>query len=149
MINSAARSSGSTQSRTFVARRRTQEIIRVAITYEATNSHCQMLWFQEASQNQGFYFKQGNVYILSVCIFYFTVMKTRNTCNWSVINKSDRLSFNWTQLDTGTWSPLLIQTLLQSAIVIKIGTIEELLRTQNYSAINGSTLVLVTKGNPN
>ncbi len=79
------------------------QIVQVAITYEASNPHRQMLWFQEASQNQGAYFKHGNVqslhehllkvlergmaegcfrpldpfltltHILSVCIFYFTV----------------------------------------------------------------------------
>lgn len=94
------------------------QIIRVAITYEATNPHRQMLWFQEASQNQGFYFKQGNVqslheyllkvlergmaegcfrpldpfltltHILSVCIFYFTVHE-----NWKHLTPEiDRLS---------------------------------------------------------
>lgn len=80
-----------------------KEIIRVAIAYEAANPHRQMLWFQEATQNQGLYFKQSNVqslyehilkilergmaegcfrtldpfltltHILSVCIFYFVV----------------------------------------------------------------------------
>lgn len=94
------------------------QIIRSAITYEATNPHRQMLWFQEASQNQGFYFKQGNVqslheyllkvlergmaagcfrpldpfltltHILSVCIFYFTVHE-----NWKHLTPEiDRLS---------------------------------------------------------
>lgn len=118
MMNSAARSSGSTQSRPFAARRCTQEIIRVAIAYDATNSHHQMLWFQEASQNQGFYFKQGNVqtlhehllkvlergiaagyfrpldpflaltHILSICIFYFTVHE-----NWKHLTPQiERLS---------------------------------------------------------
>lgn len=95
-----------------------KEIIRVAIAYEAKNPHRQMLWFQEASQNQGFYFQQSNVqslhdrllkvldrgikagcfrpldpfltltHILSVCIFYFTVHE-----NWKHLNsQSDRLS---------------------------------------------------------
>ncbi|MEC4814530.1 MAG: TetR/AcrR family transcriptional regulator [Scytonema sp. PMC 1069.18] len=88
-----------------------KQIIRSAITYEALNPHRQMLWFQEASQNQGAYFKQGNVqslhghllkvlergmvegcfrsvdpfltltHILSVCIFYFTVHE-----NWRHLN---------------------------------------------------------------
>lgn len=35
-------------------------IIRVAIANEFRNPYRQMLWFQEASQNHGFYFKQGN-----------------------------------------------------------------------------------------
>lgn len=35
-------------------------IIRVAIANEFRNPYRQMLWFQEASQNQGLYFKQGN-----------------------------------------------------------------------------------------
>ncbi|NHC36851.1 TetR/AcrR family transcriptional regulator [Scytonema millei] len=95
-----------------------KQIIRVAIAYEAKNPRRQMLWFQEASQNQGFYFKQSNVeslhehlikvlnrgmeagcfrsldpvltltHILSVCIFYFTVHE-----NWKHLNSgSDRLS---------------------------------------------------------
>jgi hypothetical protein len=37
-----------------------KEIIRCAIAYEATYPHRQMLWFQEAIQNQGLYFKQVN-----------------------------------------------------------------------------------------
>lgn len=94
------------------------QIIRCAIAYEASNPHRQMLWFQEASQNQGLYFKQSNVWslhehllkvlergmaegcfrpldpfltlthILSVCIFYFTVHE-----NWKHLTpQSDRLS---------------------------------------------------------
>lgn len=80
-----------------------KEIIRIAITNEAKNPHGQMLWFQEASQNQGKYFQECKVaslhqhllkvlergmetgcfrpmkpflaltHILSVCLFYFTV----------------------------------------------------------------------------
>ncbi|WP_256871639.1 TetR/AcrR family transcriptional regulator [Nostoc sp. TCL26-01] len=80
-----------------------EQIIRLAITNEAQNPQRQMLWFQEASQNQGIYFKECNVFnlheplvkvlergiaegcfrplnpflalthILSVCLFYFTV----------------------------------------------------------------------------
>jgi TetR/AcrR family transcriptional regulator len=95
-----------------------KQIIRCAIAYEAKNPHRQMLWFQEASQNQGFYFQQSNVqslhkyllqvldrgmkegcfrpldpfltltHILSVCIFYFTVHE-----NWKHLTpQSDRLS---------------------------------------------------------
>lgn len=95
-----------------------KQVIRVAITYEATNPHCQMLWFQEASQNQGLYFKQGNWWslyehllkilergiaeecfrpldplltlnhILGVCIFYFTVHE-----NWKHLTPEiERLS---------------------------------------------------------
>jgi TetR/AcrR family transcriptional regulator len=93
-------------------------VIRTAITYESTNPHRQMLWFQEASQNQGVYFKQGNWWslheqllkilergmatgcfraldpfltlhhILGVCIFYFTVYE-----NWKHLTPEiDRLS---------------------------------------------------------
>lgn len=80
-----------------------KKIIRIAIANEAQNPQRQMLWFQEASQNQGAYFKECNVlslhehllkilergiaqgdfrplkpflaltHILSVCLFYFTV----------------------------------------------------------------------------
>ena len=80
-----------------------KQIIRIAIATEAKNPQRQMLWFQEASQNQGVYFKDCNVldlhqqllnvlekgmadgsfrplqpflaltHILSVCLFYFTV----------------------------------------------------------------------------
>lgn len=94
------------------------QIIRVAIAYEAANPHRQMLWFQEASQNQGLYFKQSNfgslyeyllkvlkrgvaqgcfrpldplltlTHILGVCIFYFTVHE-----NWKHLTPQiDRLS---------------------------------------------------------
>lgn len=95
-----------------------KQVIRVAIACEAANPHRQMLWFQEASQNQGLYFKQGNwwrlyehllkilergmsegcfrpldplltlTHILSVCIFYFTVQE-----NWKHLTPEiDRLS---------------------------------------------------------
>jgi TetR/AcrR family transcriptional regulator len=80
-----------------------KQIIQIAIANEAQNPQRQMLWFQEASQNQGVYFKDCNVlslhahllkilergmatgdfrplkpflaltHILSVCFFYFTV----------------------------------------------------------------------------
>lgn len=93
-------------------------VIRMAITNEFNNPYRQMLWFQEASQNQGLYFKQGNwtelferitkvlergiesgqfrdfdpmltlTHILGVCIFYFTVQD-----NWKHITPDvDRLS---------------------------------------------------------
>jgi TetR/AcrR family transcriptional regulator len=35
-------------------------LVREAIAYEAFHPHRGMLWFQEANQNQGKYFKQGN-----------------------------------------------------------------------------------------
>jgi TetR/AcrR family transcriptional regulator len=80
-----------------------KQIIRIAIANETKNPQRQMLWFQEASQNRGVYFKECNVFslhehllkvlergmqagcfrplkpflalthILSVCLFYFTV----------------------------------------------------------------------------
>lgn len=95
-----------------------KQIIRIAISNEAKNPQRQMLWFQEASQNQGVYFKECNVlnihehllkilergitegcfrplkpflaltHILSVCLFYFTVHE-----NWKHFMPSvDRLS---------------------------------------------------------
>jgi TetR/AcrR family transcriptional regulator len=95
-----------------------KQIIRIAIANEAQNPHRQMLWFQEASQNQGIYFKECNVlslheyllkileqgmaegyfrplkpflaltHILSVCLFYFTVHE-----NWKHLTPDvDRLS---------------------------------------------------------
>ncbi|MCU0537300.1 MAG: TetR/AcrR family transcriptional regulator [Hydrococcus sp. Prado102] len=95
-----------------------KEIIRIAILNEARNPQRQMLWFQEASQNQGIYFKECNVlslhepllqvldrgikegcfrplkpflaltHILSVCLFYFTVHE-----NWKHLTTDiDRLS---------------------------------------------------------
>ncbi len=95
-----------------------KQIIRIAITSEAENPQRQMLWFQEASQNQGGYFKECNVlslhahllkvleegiaegcfrplkpflaltHILSVCLFYFTVHE-----NWKHLTPEvDRLS---------------------------------------------------------
>ncbi|MBD2261206.1 TetR/AcrR family transcriptional regulator [Pseudanabaena sp. FACHB-2040] len=95
-----------------------KQIIRIAIANEAKNPQRQMLWFQEASQNQGIYFKQCNVlslheyllkileqgmaegyfrplkpflaltHILSVCLFYFTVHE-----NWKHLTPDvDRLS---------------------------------------------------------
>lgn len=95
-----------------------KQIIRIAIANEAKNPQRQMLWFQEASQNQGVYFKECNVlslheyllkileqgmaegyfrplkpmlaltHILSVCLFYFTVHE-----NWKHLTPDvDRLS---------------------------------------------------------
>jgi TetR/AcrR family transcriptional regulator len=95
-----------------------QQIIRIAIANEAKNPQRQMLWIQEASQNQGAYFKDCNVaslhghllkvlergmaegcfrplepflaltHILSVCLFYFTVHE-----NWQHLTPEiDRLS---------------------------------------------------------
>ncbi|MBD2342504.1 TetR/AcrR family transcriptional regulator [Calothrix sp. FACHB-156] len=95
-----------------------KQIICIAIANEAQNPQRQMLWFQEASQNQGAYFKECNVlglhehllkilergiaegdfrplkpflaltHILSVCLFYFTVHE-----NWKHLTPEvDRLS---------------------------------------------------------
>ncbi|MDZ8263681.1 MAG: TetR/AcrR family transcriptional regulator [Nostoc sp. ChiQUE01b] len=95
-----------------------KQVIRIAIANEAQNPQRQMLWFQEASQNQGAYFKECNVaslhehllkilergivegdfrplnpflaltHILSVCLFYFTVHQ-----NWKHLTPEiDRLS---------------------------------------------------------
>jgi TetR/AcrR family transcriptional regulator len=95
-----------------------KQIIRIAIANEAKNPQRQMLWFQEACQNQGIYFKECNVlglhghllkvleqgmaegyfrplkpfvtltHILSVCLFYFTVHE-----NWKHLTPEvDRLS---------------------------------------------------------
>ncbi len=95
-----------------------KQMIRIAIANEAQNPQRQMLWFQEASQNQGAYFKECNVsslhehllkilergiaegyfrplkplfaltHILSVCLFYFTVHE-----NWRHLTPEiDRLS---------------------------------------------------------
>jgi TetR/AcrR family transcriptional regulator len=95
-----------------------KQIIRGAIAYEVAYPQRQMLWFQEANQNNGIYFKQGNwwglynpllqvlergmaagcfhprdpfltlTHIISVCIFYFTVQE-----NWKHLTPEvDRLS---------------------------------------------------------
>jgi TetR/AcrR family transcriptional regulator len=95
-----------------------KQIIRGAIAYEVAYPQRQMLWFQEANQNNGLYFKQGNwwglynhllkvlergmaagdfraadpfltlTHIISVCIFYFTVQE-----NWKHLTPEvDRLS---------------------------------------------------------
>lgn len=101
-------------------------VIRLAISAEATNPQRQMLWFQEACQNQGLYFKQGNWWglfkhllkilergiaegyfrpldplltlnhILGVCIFYFTVHE-----NWKHLTPElDRLSSDMVEKHT-------------------------------------------------
>jgi TetR/AcrR family transcriptional regulator len=103
-------------------------MIRIAIANEAANPQRQMLWFQESSQNQGAYFKDCNVltlheqllrvlergmtegcfrpispflaltYILSVCLFYFTVHE-----NWKHLTPdTDRLSPEMIQEHTET-----------------------------------------------
>ncbi|MDF5729907.1 MAG: TetR/AcrR family transcriptional regulator [Rhizonema sp. PD38] len=103
---------------TFSSEEALKQIIRVAISNEAKNPQRQMLWFQEASQNQGAYFRECNVlnlhehllkvldrgmaegcfrplkpflaltHILSVCLFYFTVHE-----NWKYLTPDiDRLS---------------------------------------------------------
>jgi TetR/AcrR family transcriptional regulator len=95
-----------------------KQIVRMAILNEAQNPQRQMLWFQEASQNRGIYFKECNVlslhqplltvlergiaagnfrpvdpfltltHILSLCLFYFTVHE-----NWQHLTPDvDRLS---------------------------------------------------------
>jgi TetR/AcrR family transcriptional regulator len=95
-----------------------EQIIRIAIANEAKNPQRQMLWIQEASQNQGAYFKNCDVaslhghllkvlergiaeecfrpldpflaltHILSICLFYFTVHE-----NWQHLTPEiDRLS---------------------------------------------------------
>ena len=95
-----------------------KQMIRIAIANEAANPQRQMLWFQEASQNQGAYFKECHVlalhehllkvlergmaegafrplkpflaltHILSVCLFYFTVHE-----NWKHLTPEvDRLT---------------------------------------------------------
>jgi TetR/AcrR family transcriptional regulator len=115
-----------------------QQIIRIAIANEAANPQRQMLWFQESSQNQGAYFKECNVlmlhsyllkvlergmaegsfrplnpflaltYILSVCLFYFTVHE-----NWKHLTPEiDRLS------------PALIEEHTESAIAFILAGIE-------------------------
>ena len=94
------------------------EFVRTAIAFESEHVIRQMLWFQEACQNRGEYFKEGNwpdvfaqivdvleygieqgvfrpldtsmtlIHILSVCIFYFTVHE-----NWKHLTPGiDRLS---------------------------------------------------------
>ncbi|GAX46237.1 TetR family transcriptional regulator [Tolypothrix sp. NIES-4075] len=103
---------------TFSSEEALKQIIRIAISNEAKNPQRQMLWFQEASQNQGAYFRECNVlnlhkhllkvlergmaegcfralkpflaltHILSVCMFYFTVHE-----NWKHLTPDiDRLS---------------------------------------------------------
>ena len=102
--------------------------IRGAIAYESEHVIRQMLWFQEACQNRGEYFKEGNwpiifakltqvledgieqgyfrpldtsmtlIHILSVCIFYFTVHE-----NWKHITPGiDRLAPEEVERHTST-----------------------------------------------
>ncbi|HLO87561.1 MAG TPA: TetR/AcrR family transcriptional regulator [Nostocaceae cyanobacterium] len=114
-------------------------IIRHAIAYESTYPHRQMLWFQEASQNQGLYFKQISpwslyeplikvlergieigcfrpldpfltlTHIISVCIFYFTVQE-----NWKHLTPEiDRLS------------PEMIEKHTEGAIAFILGGVKQ------------------------
>ncbi|HEY9654197.1 MAG TPA: TetR/AcrR family transcriptional regulator [Crinalium sp.] len=116
-----------------------KQIIRIAIANEAANPQRQMLWFQEASQNQGAYFKECNVltlheyllkvlergmkegafrplqpfltltYILSICLFYFTVHE-----NWKHLTPAlDRLS------------PAMIEEHTEAAIAFILAAIQQ------------------------
>ena len=116
-----------------------KQIIRIAIANEAANPQRQMLWFQEASQNQGAYFKECNVltlheyllkvlergmkegafrplqpfltltYILSICLFYFTVHE-----NWKHLTPAlDRLS------------PAMIEEHTEAAITFILAAIQQ------------------------
>lgn len=115
-----------------------KEIIRSAIAYEAAYPHRQMLWFQEASQNQGLYFKEINpmnlytpllkvlerginegcfrpvdpfltlTHIISVCIFYFVVQE-----NWKHLTPEiDRLSAEMVEKHTENAIALILGGLL-------------------------------------
>jgi TetR/AcrR family transcriptional regulator len=117
-----------------------QELMRVAIAAEAANPYRQMLWFQEASQNRGKYFKQGNwpdvfsqmhrvlergirdgyfrpvdtsltlIHILSVCIFYFTIHE-----NWKHLTPDiDRLSPEMVERHTQAATELVLAGLRSS-----------------------------------
>ncbi|NJM72159.1 MAG: TetR/AcrR family transcriptional regulator [Scytonema sp. RU_4_4] len=116
---------------TFSSEEALKQIIRIAISNEAKNPQRQMLWFQEASQNQGTYFRECNVlnlhkhllkvlnrgiaegcfrplkpflaltHILSVCLFYFTVHE-----NWK----------HFTSEDVDRLSPEMIEEHTQEAI---------------------------------
>lgn len=123
-----------------------KQIIRCAIAYESAYPHRQMLWFQEANQNQGLYFKQGNLWglyghllkvlergmaegcfrpldplltmthILSVCIFYFTVHE-----NWKHLTPEiDRLS------------PEMVEKHTEAAIEFILAGVKKTARTGNY-----------------
>jgi TetR/AcrR family transcriptional regulator len=116
------------------------QMIRLAILNEAENPQRQMLWFQEASQNQGIYFKECNIpnlheplltvikrgiaagtfrplnpflaltHILGVCLFYFTVHE-----NWQQLTPEiDRLS------------PAIIEEHIQAAIDLILSGIRQL-----------------------
>ncbi|MBD2606596.1 TetR/AcrR family transcriptional regulator [Scytonema hofmannii FACHB-248] len=117
-VNEAQAMLGQLNFDTFSSEEALKQIIRIAISNEAKNPQRQMLWFQEASQNQGAYFRECNVlnlhkhllkvlergmaegcfrplkpflaltHILSVCMFYFTVHE-----NWKHLTPDiDRLS---------------------------------------------------------
>ncbi len=117
-----------------------QQIIRIAIANEAKNPQRQMLWIQEASQNQGMYFKDCNVislhahllkvlergmaegcfrpldpwlaltHILSVCLFYFTVHE-----NWQHLTPEiDRLSPNRVEQHTQAAIAFILSAVKQS-----------------------------------
>jgi TetR/AcrR family transcriptional regulator len=114
-------------------------MIRLAILNEAENPQRQMLWFQEASQNQGVYFKACNIpdlhqpllqvlkrgmtegvfrplnpfltltHILGVCLFYFTVHE-----NWQHLTPDvDRLS------------PTMIEEHIQATITLILAGIKQ------------------------
>lgn len=122
-----------------------KQIIRGAIAYEAAHPQQQMLWFQEASQNQGYYFKQSNVWslhehllntlnrgiaegvfreldpfltlthILSVCIFYFVVHE-----NWQHLTPEvDRLSPERIEQHTEAAIALILSGIRQNGAEIK------------------------------
>jgi TetR/AcrR family transcriptional regulator len=116
-----------------------KQIIRMAIANEAKNPQRQMLWFQEASQNQGIYFKECNVlslhehllktldrgmkqgyfrplkpflaltHILSVCLFYFTVHE-----NWKHLTP-----------DINRLSPELIEEHIEEAIAFILAGVKK------------------------
>ncbi|MDZ7965831.1 MAG: TetR/AcrR family transcriptional regulator [Nostoc sp. DedSLP03] len=117
-----------------------KQIIRIAITNEAQNPQRQMLWFQEASQNQGVYFKECNVlslhehllkileqgiaegyfrslkpflaltHILSICLFYFTVHE-----NWKHLTP-----------EINRFSPEIIEEHTEEAITFILAGIKRL-----------------------
>lgn len=121
-----------------------KEIVRCAIAYEATYPHRQMLWFQEAIQNKGLYFKQVNpgslyepllkvlergikqgcfrpldpfltlTHLISVCIFYFVVQE-----NWKHLTPEiDRLS------------PEMVEKHTEGAIALILGGVKQTPSTQ-------------------
>lgn len=52
-----------------------ETIIRAAIAYEARRPHRQMLWFQEANQNQGEYFKLLQEHFTNVHDYLLRILK--------------------------------------------------------------------------